>query len=124
MNAPATPPRILRLLFVDDDAVTLGAFSRLMRRAGHEITTAASLAEARAVATANLDFVICDLGLPDGSGLELMPELRDRHGLRGIALSGYSGEEDLRQAREAGFVDYLVKPVDIQDVLRAIERAG
>jgi DNA-binding response OmpR family regulator len=125
MNEPAIQPRASRLLIVDDDAVSLRAFAELLTRAGHEVTTAINLAEGRAAATAGtFDFVICDLGLPDGSGVDLMLQLREHHGLRAIAVSGYSDEEHRQQARDAGFVDYLVKPVDIQDILRAIERAG
>jgi CheY-like chemotaxis protein len=122
-DTPKTQPRVWRLLFVEDDAVSVLAFSRALKDEGHEVITAHSLAEARAAAAAQtFDFVICDLGLPDGSGLDLMPELRDWYGLRGIALSGYSAVERRRQARDAGFMDYLVKPVDVQDILLAIKR--
>jgi DNA-binding response OmpR family regulator len=125
MSEPSTQPRACRLLVVEDDIVSLCALARLLTRAGHEVTTAVNLAEARAAAAAHtFDFAICDLGLPDGSGLDLMPQLREHHGLRAIALSGHSDEEHRRQARDAGFVDYLAKPVDIADILRAIERAG
>jgi CheY-like chemotaxis protein len=118
-----TQPRVWRLLFVEDDAVSVLAFTQVLRADGHEVTTAHSLAEARAAAAVQtFDFVICDLGLPDGSGLDLMPELRDRYGLRGIALSGYSDAEHRRRAREAGFVDYLAKPAFPEDVISAIER--
>ena len=60
-----------------------------------------------------LDLVISDLGLPDGTGLDLMRELRTRHGLRGICLSGYGMEEDLERSAEAGFIEHLTKPVDL-----------
>lgn len=124
MHDPSPTPRTARLLIVDDDAISLRAFEQLLTRAGHEVTTAITLAEARAVAAGGtFDFAICDLGLPDGSGLDLMLQLREHHGLRAIALSGHSDEEHRQQARDAGFVDYLVKPVDIMDILRAIERA-
>jgi DNA-binding NtrC family response regulator len=125
MNPPAIQPRASRLLIVDDDAVSLRAFAVLLTRAGYEVTTAINLAEARAAAAAHtFDFVVCDLGLPDGSGLDLMPELRERYGLRGIALSGYSDGDHREPAGAAGFVDYLVKPVEMEDIVRAIERAG
>jgi DNA-binding response OmpR family regulator len=125
MNEPSPQPRGSRLLIVEDDIVSLCALARLLTRAGHEVTTAINLAQARAAAAAAaFDFAICDLGLPDGSGVDLMPQLREHHGLRAIALSGHSDEEHRREARDAGFVDYLIKPVDIQDILRAIERAG
>ena len=58
--------------------------------------------------------MLSDLGLPDGSGQDLMRELASRYGLRGIALSGYGMEEDIRRSREAGFLRHLTKPVDLQ----------
>ena len=53
-----------------------------------------------------------------------MPELRDWYGLRGIALSGYSAVERRRQPRDTGFMDYLVKPVEVQDILPALKRVA
>jgi CheY-like chemotaxis protein len=56
-----------------------------------------------------------------------MSRLRDRHGVRGIALSGYGMEDDMRQSREAGFVDHVVKPVDVahlEAVLRRVIGGG
>ena len=58
--------------------------------------------------------------LPDASGLSLMEELRARYGLRGIALTGYGQEEDQRRSREAGFVAHLTKPIDIDQLRRAL----
>ena len=58
------------------------------------------------------DLLISDLGLPDGSGHDLMRELRSRgHTFPGIALSGYGQEEDILRSREAGFAAHLTKPV-------------
>jgi DNA-binding response OmpR family regulator len=57
--------------------------------------------------------MVSDVGLPDGTGNELMEQIRARHGLKGIALSGYGMEDDLRRGRDAGFVDYVVKPVNV-----------
>ncbi|MFP5284955.1 MAG: response regulator, partial [Thermoanaerobaculia bacterium] len=65
-----------------------------------------------------------DLGLPDGSGLDLMRELGARHGLRGIALSGYGMEEDVQRSREAGFETHLTKPVNLETLREAIRRAA
>jgi len=64
--------------------------------------------------------VISDLGLPDGSGCDLMRKLRDEYRLRGIALSGFGMEDDVRQAEEAGFSRHLTKPVDFDVLLSAI----
>jgi CheY-like chemotaxis protein len=80
-----------------------------------------TLRNARAAAAKEpFDLVISDLGLPDGTGVELMRHLRDTYGLRGIALSGYGTEEDLLRSGEAGFIEHLVKPVDFNDLRRAL----
>jgi DNA-binding response OmpR family regulator len=116
-NEPATKPRTWRLLFVDDDAVSLRAYAQLF--GAPDMKSPPRSTSPKPAATAHtFDFVICDLGLPDGSGLDLMPELRERYGLRGIALSGYRDGEHRQQAGNEGFVDYLVKPVDIEDIVR------
>lgn len=121
--ASAAPARSapLRLLVVEDHKPTLDALSRLLERDGHTVSTASSAATALDVAAVKaFDCVISDIGLPDASGLELMGKLRDRHGLQGIALSGFGMEEDLARSREAGFVAHLVKPVAISDLRRVI----
>ena len=61
-----------------------------------------------------------DLGLPDGTGIELMRELSASYGLRGIALSGFGMESDLEQSQAAGFAKHLIKPIDIAVVREAI----
>jgi CheY-like chemotaxis protein len=67
------------------------------------------------------DLVICDVGLPDGSGVELMRELIARHGLSGIALTGYGMGSDVRASLEAGFLAHFTKPVDIRALREAIQ---
>jgi CheY-like chemotaxis protein len=67
---------------------------------------------------------VSDIGLPDGSGLDLMIELRERYGLEGIALSGYGMESDLKRSRDAGFREHLVKPVGLEELKQAITRAS
>jgi signal transduction histidine kinase/CheY-like chemotaxis protein len=112
-----------RVLLVEDHADTLAAARELLADLSCDVVAAASLEEALAAAEdQTFDLVVSDLGLPDGSGLELMRRLRDRFGLAGIALTGYGTEEDITQSRQAGFVDHLVKPVTFQTLARAIER--
>jgi PAS domain S-box-containing protein len=116
----------LRILLVEDHADTAEAMADLLSLNGHQVTTAGSVAEALTLAADGaFDFVISDLGLPDGSGLDLMRELSARHGLRGIALSGYGMEDDIRQSLEAGFLKHLTKPVNLpalQATLREVAR--
>ena len=118
--ASGKPP--LRLLMIEDHEATLQVLLRLLSREGHTVTAARSVAEAlTAAANDKFDLVISDLGLPDGTGIELMQKLRALHGLRGIALSGYGMEEDLMRTRQAGFIAHLIKPVDFPQLRRALE---
>jgi CheY-like chemotaxis protein len=112
MPGPArSRPATLRILVVEDNADTLRYFGLSLRRHGCQVATAASLAAARqAAAGADFDLLISDIELTDGSGLELMRELRPR-GIPGIAVSGYGSEDDLRESHAAGFSIHLVKPV-------------
>ncbi|MGI8605386.1 MAG: PAS domain S-box protein [Verrucomicrobiales bacterium] len=115
---PGFAPRPLRLLLVEDHLDTAAILSRLLRRMGHEVVHAGTIGAAREAATkemngAGLDLVMSDLGLPDGSGLDLMRELSTTYGLRGIALSGFGMESDLAQSTAAGFSHHLIKPIDI-----------
>jgi CheY-like chemotaxis protein len=114
--------RSLRLLLVEDHEATLQVLQRLLTRDGHQVTPARDVAEALAAAEANtFDLIISDLGLPDGTGTDLMQRLRANYGLRGIALSGYGMEDDLARSREAGFIAHLIKPVDFPQLRRALE---
>ncbi len=116
-SAPPLNPdgRRLRVLLVEDHVATRQSLMRLLQRRGYEVESAGSLAQARGLAARGaFDLVLSDIGLPDGSGYELMAELRDQFGLRGIALSGYGMETDIALSREAGFVTHLIKPVSVQ----------
>jgi two-component system CheB/CheR fusion protein len=117
--------RPLRILLVEDHADTAEAMADLLDLIGHRVTVAGSVAAALAAAESaksegGFDLVVSDLGLPDGSGLDLMPELVRRHHLRGIALSGYGMEEDVRKSLAAGFARHLTKPVTLQTLKTAL----
>ncbi|HKV08976.1 MAG TPA: ATP-binding protein [Thermoanaerobaculia bacterium] len=124
--AAATPAgRPLRLLLVEDHEPTLEVMTDLLEAAGHQVKAARDLASARRLAAeGELDLLVSDLGLPDGSGLDLMREVRELYGLPGIAVSGYGLEEDLRRSREAGFAEHLIKPIDPAKLKAAIARAA
>jgi len=114
----------LRILLVEDHEPTLTVLSRLLIRDGHTVTSAGTVAGARSLASTHVfDTVISDIGLPDGTGLELMEHLHSQHGLRGIALSGYGMEEDLKRSREVGFITHLVKPVDFRQLRHALQHS-
>jgi PAS domain S-box-containing protein len=113
-----------RILLVEDHEPTLSVLTRLLTRAGHEVIPAQSVAAARAAAeNQRFDILVSDLGLPDGTGWELMTSLRTRYpNLPAVALSGYGMDEDQQRTREAGFATHLVKPVDFDQLRHALQR--
>jgi PAS domain S-box-containing protein len=126
--APAVLPRALRILLVEDHEDTAEAMADLLRLIGHEVTVAGSvaagLAAAEAAGAGGFHLVVSDLGLPDGSGHDLMGELKARYGWKGIALSGYGMEDDIRRSHEAGFARHLTKPVALEALRDAIRQVA
>jgi two-component system, chemotaxis family, CheB/CheR fusion protein len=109
--------RALKLLLVEDHPDTANIMGLLLQNLGHQVATAHSVAAALELAgRQSFDMVLSDLGLPDGSGLDLMRELAQKYGLRGVAISGYGMEEDVAQAERAGFFTHLTKPVNFRQV--------
>ncbi|HEY1685417.1 MAG TPA: response regulator [Tepidisphaeraceae bacterium] len=112
-----------RILVVDDHADSALLLARLLKKEGHDVKTAGTVSAAREICELEkFDLLISDLGLPDGSGYELFGFLRDRYGMKGIALSGRGLPEDVAASEEAGFEAHLVKPVILPDVSAAIAR--
>ena len=124
--APHTPAvesqeRPLRILLVEDHLDTLQVLTKLLTKWGHTVATAENVRTAQELADGQeFDLLISDLGLPDGSGLDVMRHIKERTGIPGIALSGFGTEEDIRQSRAAGFAEHLVKPVNIATLRAAI----
>jgi PAS domain S-box-containing protein len=130
MAGTKSPVRSLRVLLVEDHVDTAAQLTRLLRAAGHEVTLAGSIREAQElIATTeqqdperNFNILISDLGLPDGSGHDLMRDLVRHHPIPGIALSGYGMNDDIRDSMDAGFSRHLTKPVDWQELKTAIQK--
>ena len=117
------PPAPLRILLVEDHEDTARIMSKLLRSFEHRVTWASTFVTAmEAVEADNFDLLISDLGLPDGNGRELMRQAQKKHSVRGIALSGYGMESDVRASLEAGFAEHLTKPVNIVQLQEAIRR--
>jgi CheY-like chemotaxis protein len=112
----------LRILLVEDHDATCRVLSILLRQMNHQVTAAPTVADALRHADSNqFDLLISDLGLPDGTGLDLMRQLRAKYDITGICLSGYGMDQDIANSREAGFVEHLIKPVDLPRLKSAIE---
>ncbi len=113
----------LRILVVDDDAPTRRALSSALASLGHEVTTADSVASASDAIRSEFDVLLCDIGLPDGTGYDVL-RLIDSPPVRAIALSGFGLDDDLRRSRASGFAEHLTKPVDLRTLEAAIRRAA
>lgn len=123
---PAEQPQLqhpLRILVVEDDPESLQMMGALLGLWGYRPRLVpAGPAALSAVEEETPDVVLLDLGLPGMDGFEVARRLRARPGGQDIfiaAVTAYRGEEHQRQAREAGFDRYLMKPVDI-DTLRQV----
>src|SRR6516165_3016104 len=111
-----------RVLLVDDHHDTCLGMKRLLERRGYQITVAHSAEQAvEKVRTQEFDLLISDIGLPDRSGYDLMREVGLNKRLPGIALSGFGTEQDVDQAREAGFAEHLTKPINFERLEKTIE---
>jgi signal transduction histidine kinase len=111
-----------RILFVEDHADTAMALARVLSRQGYSVKRADGVAAALKLIEAEpFDLLISDIGLPDGSGLEIMRQLRFKQSATpGIAVSGYGMEEDIASAKNAGFSRHLTKPVHPDILLAAV----
>ncbi len=126
---PESPPRTLNILLVEDHADTARVMSRLLRNLGHQVSIADCVSAALStIDTAVFDLLLSDIGLPDGTGIDLIRQIRLSSNLPAIALTGFGMEEDVAKCREAGFDDHITKPVNFQKlegVIRQLaSRAG
>ncbi len=124
--APRTPPAgktLTSVLLVEDHADTSKTMARLLKNAGYAVAIAQSVTTALAMLDGQrFDIMVSDIGLPDATGYELMRQAKARHGIPGIALSGYGMEEDILKSKEAGFSEHLVKPIHIPQLLDMLRR--
>ncbi len=114
-----------QILIVDDDEVSRELMGRVLQDAGHEVLYAANGSTAlERVHRHLLDVVVTDLAMPSLNGLRLIRALKELHpGLPVIAVSGQNAEQ-LLLASDYGAVRTLIKPVDRQALLDAVEHAA
>ena len=112
------------VLLVEDDLDTAEAMRDLLAEAGFDVRLAGGVAEADVTFRRHpADVLVSDVGLPDGSGLEVLSRLRAlRPSLPGIVLSGYGMEQDVAASRANGFAEHFIKPVNLDRLIAAIDR--
>jgi signal transduction histidine kinase/response regulator RpfG family c-di-GMP phosphodiesterase len=112
----------MRILLVEDHEDTNRSLTNLLRRRGYHVQSAHSVSSAlQSAAEEPFDLLISDIGLPDGTGIELMEKLNTRHSMAGIALTGFGMEDDIRKSRDVGFRKHLIKPVDLNKLDSVIQ---
>ena len=123
--APSIRP--LRIFVVENHGDTLRYFKMYLETCGHTVFPARTMTEAyRALPDADVDVLISDIGLPDGTGWELLERLRQigaapRYAL---AVSGYGTAADRARSEAVGFRHHLTKPFNPDDLDRWLEEAG
>jgi PAS domain S-box-containing protein len=105
----------VRLLLVEDHGDTARALARLLENRGFTTKIARSVATAlEAIERDEFDLYLCDLGLPDGTGIDLIRKVRETRKTPAIALTGFGMQGDVERAQQAGFDGHLTKPVNLQ----------
>lgn len=113
-----------RILLVDDEAVAREVIGAQLEQLGHTVFTAASAGEARvAFSEHGMDMVLVDIRLGEESGLDLLPAFREQEpDCQVVLITAYASVETAAEAMRLGASDYLVKPVQAHDLVRAVKR--
>lgn len=113
----------VRVLLVEDEVVFARAVAKRLQQAGYDCEHAATLENGYAlIQKIGPDLVLLDMRLPDGNGLDMLPELVAK-GISVIAMTAYGEVSDAVHAMKLGAIDYLKKPVDLDELLLAVEKA-
>lgn len=114
----------IRLLIADDDRLVLYSLASGLREAGYEVLEASNADEAIQLCMNNKpDLALLDIRMPGMSGVELGECMSEEYAVPFLFLSAYSDKETVSQATAVGALGYLVKPLDIVQIVPAIEAA-
>ena len=119
------PRQSRRILLVEDHEDTNRSLTKLLRLRGYEVESANNIESALDLSTtAQFDVLVSDIGLPDGTGIDLIRRLRSDRPALAIALTGFGMEDDLRKTQDAGFNHHLVKPIDVNKLDLLIQESS
>jgi PAS domain S-box-containing protein len=120
---PAQVPERAKILLVEDHEDTARALSRLLSSRNYQVKWENTVASAvAAVKKENFDILLCDLGLPDGTGMEFVAAAREFSNAPAIALTGFGMQQDIERALQAGFAAHMTKPLNLQKLETEIRR--
>ena len=122
-QAPRKPVKRLRILLVEDHRDTRHTLSRLLTHFGHQIFVADNRQSAlEMVRSEKFDVVLSDIGLPDGSGYDVISQAKRKQPIKAVAITGFGTDEDVRRGKEAGFDFHLVKPIDFNELRNVLDK--
>jgi two-component system, NtrC family, response regulator AtoC len=111
-----------KILIVEDEALFARAVQKRMQKAGFDCEHAETLQDGRAIAKQfEPDIVLLDMRLPDGNGMDLLPELV-ASGITVIVMTAYGDLSDAVNAMKLGAIDYLKKPIDLEELLLIVQK--
>jgi len=112
------------ILLVEDNKNILEVNSWILEDAGHRVLSAENLAEARALMSKERpDLAVLDIMLPDGDGLEFLPELRNVYKIPVLFLTSKVEQDDIIKGLRAGSNDYITKPYKVDEFCARVESA-
>lgn len=120
------PSPSMNIFLVENHDDTLNYLGRYLEQNGHQVRSAREMESAlTALQEKPADVLICDIGLPDGSGWELMEKVTTYDKVPfGIAMSGYGARSDQEKSLAAGFRHHLVKPFLPEDLDALLQEAA
>jgi CheY-like chemotaxis protein len=119
------PFKSLQILLVEDHEDTRRVLSRLLTHFGHEVLAAENVGRAlKIIVTEQPDLLLCDIGLPDGSGYDVIAQVKRKQPIKAVALTGFGTEADIRRSKEAGFDFHLVKPIDLHELQTVLNKVA
>ncbi|MEO1771312.1 response regulator transcription factor [Candidatus Enterococcus ferrettii] len=110
-----------RILLLEDDKNLNRGINLCLTKEGYEVVSCLDVASAKAVFEQNeIDLIISDISLPDGSGLDFCQEIRRQSGVRIVMLTSYNQEYDIVAGYEHGADDYVTKPFSLMVLVSKI----
>ncbi len=115
----------MRMMIVDDEERFLSTMKKLLAKKGYDVVTASSGAEALEIMSVqNIHVVILDVKMPSMDGNETLREIKKRFPLSEvIMLTGHATMESAVEGLKSGAIDYLMKPADLDDIIKKAEDA-
>ena len=110
-----------KILIVEDDKILNRGVTFALKKEGYDVMCAYSKEEGRGIILNNkIDFLLLDINLPDGSGLDLCKEIRDTGDFKIVFFTANDTEEDMLKGFENGADDYISKPFSIEVLKRKV----